>query len=197
MSLSHRSIPRSHRSIPRSAPPTVSVRTPPPNCWSPLAPTRTGSAARPRWPRCAEWLLSRHPRAKSPATDSPAAATGQPTMPLYRIALVRMSAHQQTRDYVQRATNSPEAIAAAAELSRYFESTTSPRMTTRGSLVRPPGTESSTLLYHTEPIHLMHHRRDICMLESLSANGGESTQHIQRYLVRTSLDHEMHCSTAW
>jgi transposase len=29
--------------------------------------------------------------------------------------LVRMSAHQQTRDYVHRATNSPEAIAAAAE----------------------------------------------------------------------------------
>jgi hypothetical protein len=192
----------SHRSIPRSAPPTVSVRTPPPNCWSPLAPTRTGSAARPRWPRCAEWLLSRHPRVSRhlgqnhPPPTVPRRRPGSQQC-LYRIALVRMSAHQQTRDYVQRATNSPEAIAAAAELSRYFESTTSPRMTTRGSLVRPPGTESSTLLYHTEPIHLMHHRRDICMLESLSANGGESTQHIQRYLVRTSLDHEMHCSTAW
>jgi transposase len=42
---------------------------------------RTGSATRPRWPRCPEWLPSRHPLAKSRATDSPAAATGQPTMP--------------------------------------------------------------------------------------------------------------------
>ena len=47
-----------------------------------------------RWP-------PRHPRAKLPATDSPAAATGSQHA-LYRIALVRMSAHQQSRDYVAR-----------------------------------------------------------------------------------------------
>ena len=60
----------SHRSIPRYGPLTVSVRTPPPNCSSPPALTRTGCATRPPSPRCAEWLPSRHPRAKSPATDS-------------------------------------------------------------------------------------------------------------------------------
>src|SRR5262245_55258077 len=69
------------RSIRRYGPPTVSVPIPPPNCWSPPGPTRTGFAPRPPWPHCAGRPLSRHPREKSPATDSPVAATAQPTMP--------------------------------------------------------------------------------------------------------------------
>ena len=71
----------SGRSIPRYGPPTVSVPTPPPNCWSPPAPTRTGYATRPPSPHCAGRPPSRHPRAKSPATDSPVAVTAQPTTP--------------------------------------------------------------------------------------------------------------------
>src|SRR5262249_669614 len=70
---------------------------------------------------CAGQPRCRHPRAKSPATDSRAgpalvpAAPGKitrhrlsrggdraPNNALYRIALVRMSAHRQTRDYVER-----------------------------------------------------------------------------------------------
>lgn len=71
----------SDKSIPPYAPPTVSAQTPPPSCWSPPAPTRTGSATRPPSPRCAGQPPSQHPRAKSPATGSLAAAIEQPTTP--------------------------------------------------------------------------------------------------------------------
>ncbi len=74
-------MPLSYRSIPRYGLPTVSVPIPPLNCWSPPAPIPTGCATRPPSPRCAGRPQSQHPRAKSPATDSPAAGTGQPTMP--------------------------------------------------------------------------------------------------------------------
>jgi transposase len=57
------------------------VPTPPPNCSSPPAPTRTGYATRLPSPHCAGRPPSRHPQAKSPATDSPVAVTAPPTTP--------------------------------------------------------------------------------------------------------------------
>ena len=96
------SILLSARVIPRYAPPTVWVPTPPPNCSSLPAPTRTGSVTRPPSPRCAGWPRFRHPRARSPATDCPAAATGRPTARCIVLRWYASPATPKTRDYVAR-----------------------------------------------------------------------------------------------
>jgi hypothetical protein len=61
----------SGRSIRRYGPPTVSVPTPPRNCSSPPAPTRTGYATRPPSPHCAGRPPSRHPQANHPPPTLP------------------------------------------------------------------------------------------------------------------------------
>ena len=81
-----------YRSIPRSGPLTVWVPTPPPNCWSPLAPIRTGCATRRRSPRCA--VSAPVPASSGKITRHRLSRGGDRAAnnALYRIALVRMSA---------------------------------------------------------------------------------------------------------